>query len=125
MSSNTITLVGNLVRDAEVRAAGDKKLTKLRVASNDRIKIGDEWKDGDATYTDVTAWRKLGQGAAALKRGDRVVVTGKLKGREYTNNEGTKIYAYEIDATDIGLSVLARGESEPAPFIPADVDSPW
>lgn len=123
-----ITVIGNLVADAEPRVASGYNLTRLRVASNERIKDANgEWKDGDTTYIDVTCWRKLAEGAAQLKRGQRVVVQGKLKGRSYQTNDGRNAYGYEIEATDIGLSVMPRGSSEAKTTkdVKPDLDNPW
>lgn len=123
-----ITVVGNLVADAEARVAGGHNLTRLRVASNDRIKdASGEWKDSDTTYIDVTCWRRLAEGAAGLKRGQRVVVQGKLKGRSYQTQDGRNGYAYEIEANDIGISIMPKGSSEPKAIkeVKPDLDNPW
>lgn len=127
---SVITINGNLVFDAEAKQVAGHSLTKLRVASNDRIKGADgEWKDGDSTFIDVTAWRKLAAGAAALKKGQRVVIVGKLKGRSFTRADGSAGYGYEVEATDIGLSVMPKGGETPAPAATAavqpDLDNPW
>ena len=125
----SITMVGNLVRDPDVVNTANVSLTKLRLATNDRVKAQDgEWKDGPATYIDVACWRKLGDAAKALAKGDRVIVMGNLKGREYENKDGIKVYAYEIEAKEVGRALaLAAGSSStarPAAVI-ADADSPW
>lgn len=127
-----ITVIGNLVNDPEVRTAGGHNLAKLRIASNDRVKdVNGEWKDADTTYIDVSCWRGLAEGVSSLKRGQRVVVYGKLKGRSFQRQDGTNGYAYEIEATDVGTSVMKRkGESVPVAAAPvsapvADPDNPW
>jgi single-strand DNA-binding protein len=125
-----ITVIGNLVADPETKDAGGHKLAKLRLASNERIKDANgEWKDSDTTYIDVTCWRKLAEGSTSLKKGQRVIVHGKLKGRSFQRKDGTNGYAYEIEANDIGSSIISKGSdsSFPTPkseVIP-DVDNPW
>lgn len=123
-----ITVVGNLVADPESRSAGGHNLASLRIASNERVKdASGEWKDGDTTYIDVTCWRKLAEGASSLKKGQRVVVYGKLKGRSFQRKDGTNGYAYEIEASDIGASIMPRGSSQQssARQVEPDLDNPW
>ena len=118
-----ITVIGNLVADPEARNAGGHKLSKLRVATNERIKdASGEWKDGETTYIDVTCWRKLAEGSMSLRKGQRVVVHGKLKGRSFVRKDGTNGYGYEVEATDIGASIMS---SAPKQDIVPDVENPW
>jgi single-strand DNA-binding protein len=125
-----ITVIGNLVADPETKDAAGHKLAKLRLASNERIKDSNgEWKDSDTTYIDVTCWRKLAEGSSSLKKGQRVIVHGKLKGRSFQRKDGTNGYAYEIEATDIGSSVMSRGTESASSTVKAqpvpDPDNPW
>lgn len=125
-----ITIIGNLVADPETKDAGGHKLAKLRLASNERIKDANgEWKDSDTTYVDVTCWRKLAEGSSSLKKGQRVIVHGKLKGRSFQRKDGTNGYAYEIEATDVGPSIISRGSdsvsSTPKAEVIPDIDNPW
>lgn len=121
-----ITVIGNLVADPESRIAAGHNLTSLRIASNERVKDSDgNWKDGDTTYIDVTCWRKLAEGATSLKKGQRVVVYGKLKGRSFQRKDGTNGYAYEIEATDIGESIMIRGSGQAQRSIQPDLENPW
>lgn len=132
MSSNTLTIVGNLVRDAETKDFGTSNLTKLRLATNERVNKGGTWEDGEPTYIDVSAWRKLGTAAAGLQKGQKVIVTGKLKGRAFKHTDGRDGYGYEIDATDIGVSILFSELKAPAvaqaaspKTVEPDLDNPW
>lgn len=126
MSNSIITVVGNLTRDAEPREFATGNVTKFRVATNERMKKGTEWVDGEATYVDVAAWRKLGNAAAELRKGQKVIVTGKLKGNAFTRADGTKGYAYEVDASDIGLALVATdAPAKVKAVVEPDSDSPW
>jgi single-strand DNA-binding protein len=120
---STITVVGNLVADPEHKVAAGHKLARLRIATNERIKdASGEWKDGDTTYIDVACWRRLADGAESLKKGQRVIIHGKLKGRSFVRNDGTNGYAYEIEASDVGASIMSRGKPE---SIMPDLENPW
>jgi len=121
---STITLVGNLVADPKERNAAGHKLASLRLATNERVKdTSGEWKDGDTTYVDITCWRKLAEGVMSLKKGQRVIVVGKLKGRSFVRSDGTNGYAYEIEASDVGSSLMSKGQ--PKESILPDLENPW
>ena len=59
----------------------------------------------------VTAWRGLAENVAeAARKGIRVIVTGRIRQRTFETREGEKRTAYELDATDVGISLQrARG----------------
>ena len=117
-----ITVVGNLVADPELKTVAGHKLSKLRIASNERIKDNNgQWRDGDTTYIDIACWRRLAEGSESLRKGQKVIVYGKLKGRSFERNDGTKGYAYEIEASEVGASVAVRSSSKVEP----DLDNPW
>src|SRR5207302_9011496 len=87
-----VTMTGNLVSDPvrRVTAAGIV-VTRLRIASNHRRFDRDrgEWISADPVYLDVNCWRALGDNvAASLKKGDSVLVSGRLTMREYDDANG-------------------------------------
>ena len=105
-----ITAVGNLVKDPEVKTFEKNALTKLRIACTDRMSDGNGgWKDGDTNFYDVAVWKSLGEYAAStLKKGDKVIVQGKMKYREFKKNDGSNGHAYEIDASDLGVYLTKK-----------------
>ena len=118
-----ITVVGNLVADPELKTVSGHKLSKLRIASNERIKDSSgQWRDGDTTYIDIACWRRLAEGSESLKKGQKVIVYGKLKGRSFERSDGSKGYGYEIEATDIGESIMMRKTDS---NIQPDSGNPW
>ncbi len=107
-SDNTVTIVGNLVDDPELRyTPNGAAVAKFRVAVSPRFKDeSGQWKDGDTSFFTINAWRSLGENAAeSLTRGTRVVVTGRLRQRSWENQEGEKRSAVEIEADDVGPSL--------------------
>lgn len=105
MSLN-VTVVGNLVKDPELRftAKGDA-IAKMTVAVNERVKDGDDWVDGPASYYDVEAWRQFGERLAEnLRKGDRVIVVGKMKMDKYETKDGEQRIKPIITAEDMGAS---------------------
>jgi len=121
-----VTLIGNLVRDPELRFTpkGDA-VANFTVAVNERIKQGDEWVDGEPSYYDVTAWRKLGEDTAeSLLKGTRVVVVGKMKIDKYETKDGQQRSKVVVTADEIGSSIRARRSPErSAPKSPEP--DPW
>lgn len=105
-----VKITGNLTADPDLRyLPSGVAVAEFTVASTPRIKRDDEWVDGETVFLRVKAWRKLGEDATeALRKGDAVVVTGKLKASTYETKEGDKRTAFELNADTIGKSVLAR-----------------
>lgn len=113
MSGETaITIIGNLVAPPELRfTASGVAVVNFRVASTPRVfdKATNEWKDGDSLFLSCSAWRQLAEniGESALDKGDKVIVSGRLRQRSFETNSGEKRTVYEVDVEDMGPS-LAR-----------------
>jgi single-strand DNA-binding protein len=105
----TITVTGNLVADPELRfTPSGQPVATFRVASTPRIRdnASGEWKDGDTLYLSCNVWRQAAENVAeSLQRGMRVIVTGRLKQRNYETKEGEKRTVYEVEADDVGPSL--------------------
>lgn len=111
---STVTIVGNITRDPELRfTAGGKGVASFGVAVGRRFQQNGEWQE-KTSFFNVTAWDTLGENiAASLTKGTRVVVTGRLEQREYETKEGEKRNVVEIVADEVGPSLRwARAEVE-------------
>ena len=106
MADNSITLVGNLTRDPEIRfTATGLAVASFGIAVGRRYQVNGEWQE-QTSYFNVTAWGQLGENAAAtFTKGTRVVVTGRLEQREYTSREGEKRTAIDVIADELGPSL--------------------
>jgi single-strand DNA-binding protein len=106
MADNSITLVGNLTRDPELRfTTGGRGVASFGIAVGRRYQVNGEWQE-QTSYFNITAWGQLGENAAAtLTKGTRVVVTGRLEQREYTTRDGDKRTAIEVVADELGPSL--------------------
>ncbi len=104
-----ITVVGNLVADPELRfTPSGQPVATFRVASTPRImdRQTNEWKDGDSLFLTCNVWRQAAENVAeSLQRGMRVLVTGRLKQRNYETKEGEKRTVYEVEVDDVGPSL--------------------
>ena len=98
----TITVVGNLTADPELRfTPSGAAVANFTVASTPRIydRQSGEWKDGDALFLRCNIWREAAENVAeSLTRGSRVIVTGRLKQRSFETREGEKRTVFEVEA---------------------------
>ncbi len=101
---NIVTLVGNITRDPELRFFdGDKSVANTSIAVNESFKGSDgEWKE-NTTFVDVSVWNNNGAEnvASSLNKGDRVLVSGKLKQSQW-EQDGVTRTKLEMVATEIG-----------------------
>jgi len=104
-----ITIVGNLVADPELRfTPAGQPVATFRVASTPRIRdaASGEWKDGDSLFLTCNVWRQAAENVAeSLQRGMRVIVSGRLRQRNYETKEGEKRTVYEVEVDDVGPSL--------------------
>jgi len=106
VADNTVTVVGNITRDPELRfTQGGKGIASFGLAVNRRYQQNGEWQE-KVSFFNVTAWDQLGENAAAsLTKGTRIIVTGRLEQREYETNSGEKRNVVEIVADELGPSL--------------------
>jgi single-strand DNA-binding protein len=107
MANNSVTVVGNLTRDPEMRyTATGRGQTTLGVAVSRRYQDRNgEWQEESGFY-DVVCWGTLADNvAASLRKGSRVVVTGRLQHRTWENDQGEKRSKIEIVADEVGPSL--------------------
>ena len=105
----SITIVGNLVADPEIRyTPTGQAVATFRVASTPRFldKATNEWKDGDSLFLSCNVWRQAAENVAeSLQRGMRVIVSGRLRQRSYETKEGEKRTVYEVEVDEVGPSL--------------------
>ena len=114
-----INAVGNLARDPELRfTPSGAAVANFTLACTPRFldKASCEWKDGETTWLNCNIWRTAAENLAnSLKRGDRVMIQGRLRQRSYETKEGEKRTATEVEVDEIGPSMK---------FHPATVNRP-
>jgi single-strand DNA-binding protein len=105
----TITVVGNLTADPELRfTPSGAAVANFTVASTPRIydRQSGEWKDGEALFLRCNIWREAAENVAeSLTRGSRVIVQGRLKQRSFETREGEKRTVVEVEVDEIGPSL--------------------
>src|SRR5688572_32971069 len=105
MADSTVTIVGTLTRDPELRfTQGGRGVATIGVAVNYRFQRNNEWVE-EASFFNVTAWGSVGENASAsLSKGMRVIVTGRLQQRSYETQHGEKRSVGELLADATGPS---------------------
>ena len=125
---NKVILMGRLTRDPEVRYSQGEQATAIArytLAVDRRFK-----RDGDQTadFIGCVAFGKLGEFAEKyLRKGTKVVVTGRIQTGSYTNKDGQKVYTTEVilddqefadskgSASDMGGYAQSAPSQRPAP----------
>jgi single-strand DNA-binding protein len=109
MSLPTLAGVGRLIDDPELRfTPSGAAVCKVRLAFNSRKKdqATGEWADGDVFFVDGTVWKDEAEHVAeSLSRGMEVVVSGRMKTRQYETREGEKRSVQELSIEAIGPSL--------------------
>lgn len=107
-SDNTVTLVGNLTDDPEMRyTPSGQQVTNFTVAVNRRIRNQDgTWDDRLDGFFRCSCWRDLAEHVAeSLTKGARVVVVGRLQQRSWEDSDGNKRSAFEVQVDEVGPSL--------------------
>jgi single-strand DNA-binding protein len=108
-NETAITVVGVVASEVTHREldSGASRAT-FRVLSVARRYDADrqDFVDGDKLFLNVTCWRRLADEVGrALAKGDSVIVTGKLRNRDYEVG-GERRNVTEIEATAVGASLI-------------------
>lgn len=108
MADNTVTIVGNVTRDPEIRyTAGGQPNATFGVAVNRRWmnRQTNEWEER-MSFFNVVCWREMAENVAeSVSKGTRVVVTGRLEQRSWETENGEKRTVVEIAADEVGPSL--------------------
>ena len=119
--TDTITVTGNIATEPEhKRTPAGVAITTFRLASGQRRydRESGAWTDSGTNWFTVSTFRGLAEHAfSSLHKGDRVILTGRLRLRDWDTGSRKGTTA-EIDAEAIGHDLLwgtTRFEKEGAP----------
>ena len=108
MTANSVTVVGNITRDPELRftPTGQARATfGLAVNRRWQNRQTQEWEE-QVSFFNVTCWGDLGDNVSeSISKGSRVIVTGRLEQRSWETPEGEKRSVVEIVADEVGPSL--------------------
>lgn len=124
----TITIDGRLVADPELRfTAAGKAVCSFRVAASDSKKDErGEWQTLEQVFIGVSLWEAEGETVAELlRKGDRVLVTGRLFEREYEKSDGTKGRSLEVKFPTVAKVPSAPRAERQQPAQRPPANDPW
>ncbi len=105
---NTVTLIGNLTRDPEMRGNGENRVCRMRLADSNGFK-------DDPLYIDVAAFGRQAETCQRyLSKGRAVAISGRLRFREWEAEGGGKRSAHSIAADRVDFLSSPRKEGSEA-----------
>ena len=108
MADSTVTIVGNVTRDPEMRytPSGVAKATfGVAVSRRWQNRTTQEWEE-QTSFFNVVCWRDMAENVCeSIGKGARVVVNGRLEQRSWDTQDGEKRSKIEIIADEIGPSL--------------------
>ena len=104
-SDNTVTIVGNVTRDPELRfTPSGQAVASFGLAVNRRwqTRQTNEWEE-QTSFIDVKCWAQMAENVGeSINKGARVMVTGRLEQRSWETDQGDKRSKVEVVADEIG-----------------------
>ena len=100
---NKVQLIGHLGMNPEIKTLdGGRKLAKMSIATNESYKNAKGELVKETQWHNIIAWGKTAEIIEKyLKKGNEVAVEGKLINKTYTDKEGIKRYATEIEVNEL------------------------
>lgn len=102
---NYIQLIGRVTKDVELKKVGGYDMATFSLAQNRKVKDKEI-----AMYFDCKAWNKTGERAGKLKKGELVVVQGRLEQEQWEDNHGNKKSKHVVNVQSI--LVIPKGQSQ-------------
>lgn len=123
-----VTIAGNITADPELRYTQDgRPVAGMTVAQTGRRlnPTSGEWEDfGETLFLRVNVWREQGENVAAtLKKGDAVLVIGRLVARSWETKDGEKRTSIECEA-DIVSADLRRQRAQSLARVRREASAP-
>jgi len=104
-SLNKVMLIGNLGSDPEIKEMSDgTKMAKFSIATTETYKNKQGEKVSNTDWHNIVLWRGIAQVAEQyLKKGDSVLIEGKIKNRSWEDENGNKKYATDIQGDNMTM----------------------
>ena len=108
MPDNSVTVVGNLTQDPELRfTPSGVAIARISLAVNRRWmnRNTNEWEE-EASFFNATCWQEMAENVSeSLQKGARVIINGRLQQRSWETREGERRSIVEIRVDEIGPSL--------------------
>lgn len=110
---NKVILIGNTGKDTEYKTLQDgTPVAKLAIATTETFRLKNGETQSRTDWHTIIVWRGLATFAQQyIKKGALLYVEGKLRNRQYEDNDGQKKYVTEVVADQIVL--LDKKEKTP------------
>lgn len=105
---NSVSIIGNLTRDPELKQVGEGAVCKFGIAVNERVKKNGEWAEV-AYFFDVETWNGAEACATYLSKGRQVAVSGSLVQHRWEQDDGQRRSKVYIQAQRVDF-IGAKGE---------------
>lgn len=111
MYLNKVMLIGNLTRDPELKALpSGQQLCNLGLATNRVYKDKDGQQQKATEFHSIVVWGRQAETCGQyLKKGQSVMVEGRLQTRSWDGQDGQKKYKTEIVADRVQFGPKATG----------------
>lgn len=110
---NTVQILGNLARDPELRftKTGRAVATFTVAATNTYIDSATNETKEQTAFINCVAWGKIGEAVGNCKKGERLLVNGRIQTRSYEDSNGQKKYVTEVVADFVGKKLDGEFDS--------------
>ena len=121
-SFNKVILIGNMTADPELKQTqGGLSVCSFSIAVNRRFKTEGQQ---DCDFINIVAWRQQAEFVTRyFKKGQPILVCGRLENREWTDKNGSKRISTEIIAEEIcfvgGNDSDTANKSQSQPYVPS------
>ena len=121
---NSVSLVGRLTRDPEVRyTSSNMAVARFSIAIDRRR--GKDGEEQGADFPSIVVFGKQGENCGAyLSKGSQVAITGRIQTGSYTKQDGTKVYTTDVVADRVEF-LGGKKDQEPelhgSPTMPANL----
>ena len=122
---NSVQILGNLARDPELRFTKTGRAVAIFTvaATNTYVYSATNETKEQTAFINCVAWGKTGEAVGNCKKGERLLVNGRIQTRSYDTQDGQKRYVTEVVAGFVGVSLLNES-SEPSNFDNFDATDP-
>ena len=106
MSFNKVLILGNVGKDPEVRhLEGGASVANFTVATSEYYKDRNGQRQERTEWHNIVCWRQLADFADKyVKKGSQVFIEGKIRSREYTDQNNQRRFVFEIFADSLQLA---------------------
>lgn len=110
---NSVQILGNLARDPELRftKTGRAVATFTVAATNTYIDSATNETKEQTAFINCVAWGKSGEAVGNCKKGERLLVNGRIQTRSYDTQDGQKRYVTEVVADFVGKKLDGEFDS--------------